>query len=107
MTVDNAFDRIRQIGFDTETIYACYVTDRSRHLLGIVSVKDLLLSDDDTVIEDLMDTNNNNGNNFTCYSCLTLFGFFIKSIIVIIIRLFFKGIMCTFVLPFGVRLPLS
>ncbi|MCQ2451072.1 MAG: magnesium transporter [Clostridia bacterium] len=57
MTVDSAFDRIRKIGFDTETIYACYVTDRSRHLLGIVSVKDLLLNPKDKVISEIMDEN--------------------------------------------------
>ena len=57
MTVDDAFDRIRKIGFDTETIYACYVTDRSRHLLGIVSVKDLLLNPKECVIKDIMDEN--------------------------------------------------
>ncbi len=57
MTVDNAFDRIRQIGFDTETIYSCYVTDRSRRLLGIVSVKDLLLNDKSKFVYELMDEN--------------------------------------------------
>lgn len=57
MTVDAAFDRIRKIGFDTETIYACYVTDRSRRLLGIVSVKDLLLNEKSAVIADIMDEN--------------------------------------------------
>ena len=57
MTVDAAFDRIRKIGFDSETIYACYVTDRSRHLLGIVSVKDLLLNPKDKVISEIMDEN--------------------------------------------------
>jgi len=57
MTVDEAFDRIRKIGFDTETIYACYVTDRSRHLLGIVSLKDLLLNPKDKVISEIMDEN--------------------------------------------------
>ncbi len=57
MTVDMAFDRIRKIGFDTESIYACYVTDRSRRLLGIVSVKDLLLNQKDTVISKIMDEN--------------------------------------------------
>jgi len=57
MTVDEAFDRIRKIGFDTETIYACYVTDRSRHLLGIVSVKDLLLNPKDKVLSEIMDEN--------------------------------------------------
>ena len=44
MTVEDAFERIRKIGVDSETIYTCYVIDRSRHLLGIVSVKDLLLN---------------------------------------------------------------
>lgn len=57
MTVDDAFERIRKIGFDTETIYACYVTDRSRKLLGIVSVKDLLLNPKNRIIEDIMDEN--------------------------------------------------
>ncbi len=57
MTVDEAFDRIRQIGFDTETIYMCYVTDRSRRLLGIVSVKDLLLNPKSAVLSKIMDEN--------------------------------------------------
>ena len=57
MTVDQAFDRIRTIGFDAEEIYSCYVTDRGRHLLGIVSVKDLLLNKKDCKIEDIMDSN--------------------------------------------------
>ena len=57
MTVDEAFDRIRKIGFDTETIYACYVTDRSRRLLGIVSLKDLLLNPKDRIIDDIMEEN--------------------------------------------------
>ncbi len=57
MTVDMAFDRIRQIGFDTESIYACYVTDRSRRLLGIVSLKDLLLSPKSETVSNIMDEN--------------------------------------------------
>ena len=57
MTVDEAFDRIRSVGVDTETIYTCYVIDRSRHLLGIVSVKDLLLNPKDCKICDIMDEN--------------------------------------------------
>ena len=44
MTVEQACDRIRAIGIESETIYTCYVIDRSRHLLGIVTVKDLLLN---------------------------------------------------------------
>ncbi len=57
MTVDDAFDRIRLIGFETETIYTCYVIDSSRHLLGIVSLKDLLLNQKDCIIADIMEEN--------------------------------------------------
>ena len=57
MTIPQAFDRIRRTGTDVETIYNCYVTDANRKLLGIVTVKDLLLSDPDRVIGDIMDTN--------------------------------------------------
>ena len=57
MTVDEAFDRIRKIGLDSETVYTCYVTDRSRSLLGIVTVMDLLLNPKDALIGDLMDEN--------------------------------------------------
>ena len=58
MTVEEAILRIRRQGVDKETIYTCYVTDSSRKLLGLVSVKDLLLADDDeTPIRDIMLTN--------------------------------------------------
>lgn len=57
MTVDEAFDRIREIGVDTETIYTCYVTDRSRKLLGMVTVKDLLLNKKSCIINDIMEEN--------------------------------------------------
>lgn len=57
MNVREAFARIRRIGEDKETIYVCFVISADRKLEGIVTVKDLLLSDDETVIEDLMDRN--------------------------------------------------
>lgn len=57
MNVREAIARIRRIGEDKETIYTCFVTSADRKLEGVVSVKDLLLSDDETVLEDLMDTN--------------------------------------------------
>ena len=58
MTVGESILRIRRQGVDKETIYTCYVTDSSRKLLGLVSVKDLLLADDDeTLIQDIMITN--------------------------------------------------
>ena len=58
MTVEEAILRIRRQGVDKETIYTCYVTAKDRTLMGLVTVKDLLLADDDeTVIEDIMLTN--------------------------------------------------
>lgn len=57
MTVKEAFARIRRIGLDKETIYTCYVTDARRKLLGIVTAKDLLLSESDKTIGEIMDEN--------------------------------------------------
>ena len=57
MTVEDAFKRIRRTGVDKETINVCYVTDTSRHLLGTVSIRTLLLAEEDDVIEDIMETN--------------------------------------------------
>ena len=57
MTVEEAILRIRRQGVDKETIYTCYVT-KGRVLIGLVTVKDLLLcSDDETLIQDIMLTN--------------------------------------------------
>ena len=57
MTVADALKRIRRTGVDKETINICYVTDTSRHLLGLVSIRTLLLAEEDDVIEDIMETN--------------------------------------------------
>ena len=58
MTVGEAILRIRRQGVDKETIYTCYVTAPDRTLIGLVTVKDLLLAEDDEdKIEDLMITN--------------------------------------------------
>ena len=58
MTVEEAILRIRRQGIDKETIYTCYVTAKDRTLMGLVTVKDLLLCEDDELrIEDLMLTN--------------------------------------------------
>lgn len=57
MSVKESFARIRRIGEDKETIYVCFVISSDRKLEGIVTVKDLLLADDDNIIEDLMDRN--------------------------------------------------
>ena len=58
MTVEEAILRIRRQGVDKETIYTCYVLDKDRTLLGIVTVKDLLLAEsDDTEIREIMTSN--------------------------------------------------
>ena len=57
MTVDQAFNRIRQTGADKETIYTCYVTDERRVLRGLVTVRQLLLADREQIIGDIMETN--------------------------------------------------
>lgn len=57
MTVEEAFERIRAIGVEKETIYTCYVTDSRRKLKGIVTVKDLLLSPKTELIRNIMETN--------------------------------------------------
>ena len=58
MTVEESIRRIRRQGVDKETIYTCYVIDTDRTLLGLVTVKSLLLCDDDeTKINDIMVTN--------------------------------------------------
>lgn len=57
MTVKEAFARIRATGVDKETIYTCYVTDENRYLLGMVTVKTMLLNDYETKIGDIMETN--------------------------------------------------
>lgn len=56
MTVAEAFERIRATGLDKETVYTCYVTDDRRTLIGIVTVKDMLLAGNDAVVGDIMTT---------------------------------------------------
>ena len=56
MTVEDAFKRIRRTGPDKETINICYVIDENRNLLGLVSIRTLLLADTDDVIGDIMET---------------------------------------------------
>lgn len=56
MTVEAAFKRIRRTGVDKETIYLCYVVNDSRVLTGLVSVRTLLLHDEDDIISDIMES---------------------------------------------------
>ena len=57
MTVDKAFQIIKDTGIDKETIYICYVVDNSRKLIGTVAIKDLLISERDVLIKDILEDN--------------------------------------------------
>ncbi len=57
MTVEQALQRIRDIGIDSETIYNCYVLNSNRILLGTVNIKEILISKPTTIIKNLMATN--------------------------------------------------
>ena len=56
MTVAEALRYIRVHGPDKETIYTCYVTDKDRHLQGVLTVRELLLAKEDERVGDLMNT---------------------------------------------------
>ena len=56
MKVSDAIAYIRRNAVDKETIYTCYVTSGQRQLEGVVTLKELVIADEETVIEDIMDT---------------------------------------------------
>ena len=56
MTVKEAFDRIRRDAYDKESVYTCYVTDATRHLVGVLDVKTLLLASEEKTVGELMNT---------------------------------------------------
>ena len=57
MTVEDALKRIRRTGPDKETINVSYVIDDERHLIGLLSIRTLLLAEEDDVIGDIMERN--------------------------------------------------
>lgn len=57
MTINDAIERIRKKGIDSETINYCYVTDGQKHLLGVISLREIILAKPEEKIEDLMDDN--------------------------------------------------
>lgn len=57
MTAEMAIKRIRRTGVDKETIYTCYVTDANNKLIGITTVKNLLLAEDDELVKSIMEEN--------------------------------------------------
>ncbi len=56
-TIDSAFEKIRRTGVNKETVYTCYVTGAKKRLIGVVTVKDMLLADKQLKIEEIMDIN--------------------------------------------------
>ena len=57
MTVQDGFDIIKKTGLKKETVYNCYVVDNSRKLIGSIEVKEMLISDRDVKIKDIMEEN--------------------------------------------------
>ncbi len=57
LTVNQAIERIRKVGMDSETINICYVLDAQRRLIGTVALRYLLLSDGEDIIGDIMHEN--------------------------------------------------
>ena len=57
MTVEKALSRIRRIGKNVETINLLYVTTKERILQGVLSIRELLLADQEDTVDDLMETN--------------------------------------------------
>lgn len=56
MTVSQAIAHIRRTGENSESVYTCYVTDAGRRLEGVLTIKELLLAQDEQLIADLMET---------------------------------------------------
>ena len=57
MTVSDAFEKIRKIGLDKETVYTCYVLTVDRKIIGVIDVKDLLIANPTDLIKDIMNPN--------------------------------------------------
>lgn len=55
MTVGDALDHIKKVAIDKETIYTCYITDKVRRLVGLVTAKSLMLSDRETPVSEIME----------------------------------------------------
>lgn len=57
MTIEDAIAKIRKVGEDAESVYTCYVLDLTRKLIGVVSLRDIILAKADCLVKDIMDTN--------------------------------------------------
>jgi len=54
LTVQQAIDRLREVSHETEMVYYVYVVDSSEHLVGVISLRDLVFSPPDTPVESIM-----------------------------------------------------
>lgn len=54
MTVRQCLEHIKEVGLDSETVYTCYVMDRDRMLLGVVSLRALVMADGDELVAEIM-----------------------------------------------------
>ena len=57
MTIEEAFKIIKETGIKKETVYNCYVTDNKKKLIGSVDIKEMLISERDTKVKDILDDN--------------------------------------------------
>lgn len=57
MTIKEAIDYTRRTGVNKESLDNCFIIDRERRLKGIISLKDLILSDENMLVSDVMETN--------------------------------------------------
>ncbi len=57
MTVSQAISHIRRVGVDKETINTCYITDATHHLQGVISIRSLILADQEASCKELMNPN--------------------------------------------------
>ena len=57
MTIKEAIDYTRKTGVNKESLDNCFIIDRERRLKGIISLKDLILSDENMLVSDVMETN--------------------------------------------------
>jgi len=55
MTVDEAFAYMQTVGDKVDNFYTCYVLDSEQRLIGIVSARDLLLSDETRLVGEIME----------------------------------------------------
>ena len=57
MTAADALASIRRTGMDKETVNTCYVMDDRRHLIGVVTLRQIVMAKDSATMEELMDRN--------------------------------------------------